>query len=185
MIISPFSASHFATQIFPIDELLKPYYWEWRKYICELTIFIVSLSFLYVATPAALHTEQWKFRSDKWCTVNCFSLLFSFIYGFSLAPLNSTPEILSVLRTVLACRMKLIHCPGIKWCGAPKEVFTSTSDFLLSSSLKLFCWFVLSCVRVILFWPLVGRMILIQSEKALTYKWIDTILSIFIVCHIM
>jgi hypothetical protein len=25
MIICPFSSSHFATQIFPIDELLKPY----------------------------------------------------------------------------------------------------------------------------------------------------------------
>jgi hypothetical protein len=25
MIICPFSSSHFATQIFPVDELLKPY----------------------------------------------------------------------------------------------------------------------------------------------------------------
>jgi hypothetical protein len=30
MIICPFSSSHFATQIFPIDELLKPYNGELR-----------------------------------------------------------------------------------------------------------------------------------------------------------
>jgi hypothetical protein len=28
------------------------------------------------------------------------------------------------MRTILACRVKLIHCP----CGAPKDVFTSRSE---------------------------------------------------------
>jgi hypothetical protein len=51
IIICPFSSSHFATQIFPIDELFKPYilienYVLNRTFICKLTIFVVSLSFI-------------------------------------------------------------------------------------------------------------------------------------------
>jgi hypothetical protein len=41
MIICPFSSSHFATQIFPIENyVLNP------TFICKLTIFVVSLSFI-------------------------------------------------------------------------------------------------------------------------------------------
>jgi hypothetical protein len=40
------SSSHFATQIFPIDELLKPYYVLNPTFICKLTIFAVSLFFI-------------------------------------------------------------------------------------------------------------------------------------------
>jgi hypothetical protein len=47
MIICSFSSSHFATQIFPIDELLKPYLRTYNIY----RVFIV----FYIATPAALH----------------------------------------------------------------------------------------------------------------------------------
>jgi hypothetical protein len=56
MIICPFSSSHFATQIFPIDELLKPYTYLIENYvlnptfICKLTIFVVFLSFILYKT---------------------------------------------------------------------------------------------------------------------------------------
>jgi hypothetical protein len=54
MIICPFSSSHFVTQIFPIDELLKSHIIENYvlnpTFICKLTIFVVSLSFILYKT---------------------------------------------------------------------------------------------------------------------------------------
>jgi hypothetical protein len=57
MIICPFSSSHFATLIFPIDELriveaipiIENYVLN-PTFICKLTIFIVSLSFILYKT---------------------------------------------------------------------------------------------------------------------------------------
>jgi hypothetical protein len=55
IIICPFSSSHFATHIFPIDELLKLCYIIENyvlnpTFICKLTIFVVSLSFILYKT---------------------------------------------------------------------------------------------------------------------------------------
>jgi hypothetical protein len=85
------SSSHFAIQIFPIDELLKPYYVLNPTFICKLTIFAVSvsLSFILYKTiqgdnePDGIINSSHNTFSKKAGHFNFSSQLFSEIQGLS------------------------------------------------------------------------------------------------------